>query len=168
TKRTSLTGAGSGRPDQIQLLQDGHSVVQPDLLDDQAVNDLQNRRSGESHRPAGAGRQGADRHVVERFTGLSATADPLAHHIVAFGDQIGGSAERQVRERRAELGGEGPYFVAATAGGVQRILEADVRCGQFADDTGVEVLAPEFGEPPSDNRLVLLDRHLNVPFYVDN
>ena len=45
-----------GRLDQIQLLQDGHSVVQPDLLDDQAVDDLENRRSGEPHRLVGAGR----------------------------------------------------------------------------------------------------------------
>ena len=48
--------AGLGRLDQIQLLQDGHSVVQPDLLDDQAVDDLENRRSGEPHRLVGAGR----------------------------------------------------------------------------------------------------------------
>ncbi len=34
--------AGLGRLDQIQLLQDGHSVVQPDLLDDKAVDDLEN------------------------------------------------------------------------------------------------------------------------------
>ena len=34
--------AGLGRLDQIQLLQDGYSVVQPDLLDDQAVDDLEN------------------------------------------------------------------------------------------------------------------------------
>jgi hypothetical protein len=48
--------AGLVRLDQIQLLQDGHSVIQPDLLDDQAVDDLENRRSGEPHRLVGAGR----------------------------------------------------------------------------------------------------------------
>ena len=50
-------------------------------------------------------------------------------------------------------------FLAAAAGGVQRVSEPDVGSGEFVDDSGVEVLAPELGEPPSDDGLVLLGRH---------
>src|SRR2546430_7521575 len=41
----------------------------------------------------------------------------------------------------------------------QRVFEADVGGGEFVDDSGVEVLAPELGEPASDDGLVLLGRH---------
>src|ERR1700730_7605190 len=42
---------------------------------------------------------------------------------------------------------------------MQRVFEADVGGGEFVDDSGVEVLTPELGEPASDDGLVLLGRH---------
>src|SRR5712672_903384 len=84
---------------------------------------------------------------------------PLADHVVALGDQVSRAPEVQVRESGAELGGELPDFLAAAAGGMQRVFEADVGGSEFVDDSGVEVLAPELGEPASDYGLVLLGRH---------
>src|SRR5690349_2368707 len=97
------------------------------------------------HRLACPGRQGADRPVVERVAGLGAAALPLADHVVALGDQVSRAPEVQVREGSAEPGGELPDFLAAAAGGMQRVFEADVGGGEFVDDSGVEVLAPELG-----------------------
>jgi len=112
--------------------------------------------------PVPAGR--TDRHVIERGTGLGAAADPLTHDIVALGDQVSGAFERQVRERRPELRGERAHLLAVAARCVQRVLETDVGCSELVDDCGVEVRAPELGEPASDDGLVLLDRHSGVPF----
>ena len=56
------------------------------------------------HLPAGRGGQRADEEVAERRAGVRAAALPLADDIIAFGDQVGGGAELQVRKRGAEIG----------------------------------------------------------------
>jgi hypothetical protein len=56
----------------------------------------------------------------------------------------------EVHEARADR------FPAAKRS-VQRVLEPDVGGGELVDDGWVEVLAPEFGEPPSHDGLVVLD-----------
>jgi hypothetical protein len=48
------------------------------------------------------------------------------------------------------------WFVAASAGFVQRIFEQHVRRGDFVDDSELDTLALEFGEPSSDDGLVVL------------
>src|SRR5690348_18073721 len=98
--------ACSGRADESELAQGGDAVVEADFLGDEAVLDLQDGGAGEPHRLAGVSRQRADRHVVERVPGVGAAALPLADHVVALGDQVGGAPEVQVRERGAELPGE--------------------------------------------------------------
>src|SRR5215831_9379911 len=89
---------GSGSGDEAELAEGGHAVVQADLLGDAAVFHLQDGDAGEPHHLAGAGRQRADGHVVERRTGVGAAAFPLADHVVALGDEVGGAPEVQVRE----------------------------------------------------------------------
>ena len=149
--------ACSGLGDQAELAERGDAVVKADLLGDEAVLDLQDSGAGEPHHLAGVSRQRTDGHVVERVPGVGAAALPLADHVVALGDEIGGAPEVQVGERGAELSGELADRVPAAQRRVQRVLEPDVRGGEFVDDGRVEVLAPELAEPPAHNRLVLLD-----------
>ncbi len=87
--------------------------------------------------------------------GPFSTAFPLAHHVVALGDEIGGAPEVEVGERGTERGGELAHLVTTAAGCVQGVLEADVGGGEFVDDGRVELLAPELGEPAPDDGLVL-------------
>src|SRR6185437_13652759 len=155
--------ACSGLLDEAELTQCGDPVVEADLLGDKAVFDLQHGDPSESHHLAGAGRQFAERHVVERRAGVRAAAFPLADHVVALGDQVGGAPEVQVRERGAELSRELADRLSAAQRRVQRVLEPDVRGGELVDDGGVVVLAPELGEPAADDGLVLLDRHRSFP-----
>src|SRR6266487_6822104 len=68
----------SGFGDEAELAERGDAVVEADLLGDEAVLNLQDGGARESHRLAGAGRQRADGHVVERLAGVGATAFPLA------------------------------------------------------------------------------------------
>src|SRR5215831_10287280 len=153
----------SGSGDEAELAEHGDAVVEADLLGNEAALNLQNGGAGESHHLAGAGWQRADGHVVERLAGVGAAAFPLADHIVALGDEIGGAPEVQVRERGAELPGERADRVSATQRRVQRVLEPDVRGRELVDDGRVEVLTPELREPPAHNSLVLLDRHRSFP-----
>jgi len=94
---------------------------------------------------------------------VDAAADPLADDVVAFGDEVRGSAEREVRECRPEVGCELPYRGAAAERPMQRVFKADVGVGELVDDRGVEVGSPEVREPPSDDRLVFLYRY-EAPF----
>ena len=57
-----------------------------------------------SHLAAGRRRQRAGEKIVEGRTGVDAAADPATDDVIALGDEIGGAAEAQVRERRAESG----------------------------------------------------------------
>src|SRR5262249_48165596 len=146
----------SGHGDQPELLEHGNAVVEADFLGDEPVLDLQDGDPGEPHRLARGGRQRPDRHVIERRTRGRAAAFPPADHVVPLGDQAGGAPEVQVREGRAELLGEGPDLIAAAARRVQRVLEADIRRGEFVDHGRIEVLAPKLGEPAPDDGLVLI------------
>src|SRR5262245_15842888 len=146
----------SGRRDQPELLKHGNAVVEADFLGDEPVLDLQYAGSGEPPRLARGGRQGPDRHVVECRTGVRAAAFPLAYHVVPLGDEVSGAPEVQVREGRAELLGEGPDLLAAAARRVQRVLEADIRRGEFVDHGWIEVLASKLGERAPHCALVLL------------
>src|SRR5689334_9538522 len=65
-----------GRLDQAELLQHRDAIVETDLLDDQPVDHLEHRRTGEPHRLAAAGRQRTDRHVIECLTGVRSATDP--------------------------------------------------------------------------------------------
>lgn len=49
---------------EAELMEDGHPVVEVDLLGDEAVLYARDRDAGELHRLAAAGRELADRHVV--------------------------------------------------------------------------------------------------------
>ncbi|MGY3064675.1 hypothetical protein ACVWZD_008997 [Streptomyces sp. TE3672] len=79
----------------------------------------------------------------------------MLHHVL----QVRGAPEGEVRERGAEVGREGAHLLSAAHGLVQRVLEPDVRGGELVDDVGVEGVAPELGEPPADDGLVLFERH---------
>jgi hypothetical protein len=85
--------------------------------------------------------------------------EPTGMSSIALGDQVGGPPEVQVGERGTELRGELAHLVPATARRMQGVLEADVRGREFADDRGVEVLAPEFSEPAGDDGLVVFGGH---------
>src|SRR5450755_3322695 len=126
---------GSALVDEARLPQHGDAVVEAGLLGDEAGLDLEDR---------------------------SAAADPLADDVAALSDEVRGSAEGQLRERRAELRGELADLVAALARRVQRVLEADVRGGDLVDHGRVEVRSPELGEPATDDSLAVLYRHGDV------
>ena len=144
------------RLDETELGQRGDAVVEADLLCDPAVDHLEHRRAGEAHLAAGRGGKAADQEIVEGRTGVGSAAFPLANHIVAFGDQIGGPPEVEVGERRAKVGHERSYVVAAAARRVQRIFQEHVRGGDLIDDREIQVLAPEFGEPAAHHGLVVV------------
>ena len=63
----------SGRLDQPKLGQCGHAIVEADLLDNLAVDHLQNRSAGKVHFPTGGGREAADEEVIEGRTRMGAT-----------------------------------------------------------------------------------------------
>ena len=65
---------------------------------------------------------------------MRAAAFPLADDIVAFGDQVRGAPEVEIRERRTEIGHERLDVVTATARFVQGILQEHVGRGDFVDD----------------------------------
>ena len=80
---------------------------------------------------------------------------PLPDDIVAFGDEVGGPGEAEIRERLAEPQRELAHLVAPTQRRVQRVLEADVGRGKLVDDHWVEAVAPEIREPADDDCLVV-------------
>ena len=87
---------------QTELRQGGDAIVEPDLLDDLAVDQLQHGRSRKLHLAAGVGRQAADQEVIESGTGVRAASFPTADDVIAFGDQIGRAPEIEIGKRRAE------------------------------------------------------------------
>src|SRR5690349_6843990 len=108
-------GVRSGRAEQAELLQRGHTIVQADLLRDLAVLDTQHRHSAESHPPAGARRQRPGEEVTERRPRVGAAAFPASDHKVALRDEVRGSREAEVGERLAERHHEGPHVVSTAA-----------------------------------------------------
>jgi len=60
----------------------------------------------------------------------------------------------QVRKRAAKIRHEGLDVVMAPARLVQRILQQHVRRRYVVDDTEIDVLAPEIGEPPTTTALL--------------
>ena len=82
----------SGCRDDSELLKDLHTVVEPELLDDETVLDLEHRRAGEAERLAGRRRRGADGKVIEDDRpSVRAAALPLADDVVALGDEVRGA-----------------------------------------------------------------------------
>ena len=94
--------------------------------------------------------------VAEGRTGVRTAAFPLADDIVAFCDQIRRAPEVEIGECSAEIGHERLDVVTAAARLVQGILQEHVGRGELIDDGEIAGLAPEFGEPPADNGLVVL------------
>src|ERR1700736_121935 len=82
-------------------------------------------------------------------------AFPLADDIVAFCDQIRRAPEVEIGECSAEIGHEYLDVVPATARLVQGILQEHVGRSELIDDPEIARLAPELGEPPADNGLVV-------------
>lgn len=104
--------------------------------------------AGEAHRVARACWQRPDGHVVKGVAGVGGAALPLSDDVVASGDQLGGCPEGEIGEGGSELRGELVHLIAAAAGGVQRVLKADLRSGQLVDDRWVVVGDPQnFREP---------------------
>src|SRR5262249_12321743 len=111
--------------------------------------------SSEAHFLARALWQGTDGQIAEGSPGVRATTFPLPDHVVPLRDEVGGAPEIQVRESSTKFRGEPHHVLAAAAGRMHRVFEADIWGRQFVDDGRVPRVAPEFGKPPSDNRLVL-------------
>jgi hypothetical protein len=97
---------------------------------------------------------------------VRAAALPLADHVVALGDEVGRAAELEIRKRLAEVAHEVLHVLPATARRMQGVLQQDVGGGELVDDLGIPGIAPELGEPASDDGLVVLflrhDRILRV------
>jgi hypothetical protein len=86
---------------------------------------------------------------------MRAATFPLADDIVAFRDQIRRAPEIEIGECSAEIGHECLDVVPATARLVQGILQEHVGRSELIDDPEIARLAPELGEPPADNGLVV-------------
>src|SRR5215470_11465123 len=108
------------------------------------------------HLPTGRGRQRAYQEVAEGRTGVRTAAFPLADDIVAFRDQIRRAPEVEIGECSAEIGHECLDVVTAAPWLVQGILQEHVGRGELIDDAEIAGLAPELGEPLTDNSLVVL------------
>src|SRR5882724_11190890 len=79
------------RLEQFELSQRGNAVIETDLLDDLAVDDLQHRRTREVHLATRRRRKATDQEIVERRPGVGAAAFPLTDDIIPLGDQISGA-----------------------------------------------------------------------------
>src|ERR1700676_890102 len=145
----------SGGLQQTELRERGHAVVETDLFDDSAILETQHRRAGETHLAAGRRRQRADQEVAEGRTGMRTATFPATDDIVAFGDQVRGAPEVQVREGRTEVCHERFNIVTATAWFMQRILQKHVGRGEFVDDVELAGLTPKVGEPTADNGFII-------------
>jgi hypothetical protein len=80
---------------------------------------------------------------------------PTTNHIVAFGNEVGGTPEVEVRKRLAEPHDEVPYVVAAATRRMQGILKKHILCSEFVDDLGIPRIGPEALEPTAYNGLVI-------------
>src|ERR1700756_320799 len=139
-----------------ELGQCGDAVIETDLLDNLAVHDLEHRSAREVHLAARRSRKAADQEIAERRAGVGATALPLTDDIVALGDQVRGAPEVEIGERGAEIGHERLDVGAAAPGLMQRIFEQHVGGGDLIDDTEIDGLAPELGEPTTNDGLVII------------
>ena len=79
-----------------------------------------------------------------------------ANNAVVLGNQVRGAPEVEIGERCAEIGHERLDVGAAAAGLMQRIFEQHVGSGDLVDDTKIDGLAPEFGEPTTNDGLVII------------
>ena len=79
---------------------------------------------------------------------MRAAAFPTADNIIALGDEIRGTPEVEVRERRTEPHHEIPHVLATPTRRMQRILKKHIHCGEFIDDSGV----PGITQNPSNQR----------------
>src|SRR5262249_533997 len=89
------TAGSSVFGNQAELLQHGKSVIDAELLGDQATVHAQHGGSSEAHLLARALWEGTDGQIAEGFPGVRAAAFPLPDHILALGDEIGGAPEIQ-------------------------------------------------------------------------
>jgi hypothetical protein len=71
---------------QLQLGQDGNSVVQADFLDDLAILEREDGHAREVHLSACVGGQAAGQEIREGWAGMHAAALPLADDKVSFRD----------------------------------------------------------------------------------
>ncbi|KSV81726.1 hypothetical protein N183_14535 [Sinorhizobium sp. Sb3] len=85
--------------------------------------------------------------------------------IVALGDQIGRAPEVEVGKSRPKVCHERRDVFAAAARFVQGILQEHIGRRDLIDNSKIDVLAPEFGEPANDDGLVVFFfTHGNVLF----
>src|ERR1700730_3743357 len=100
-------------------------------------------------------RQRSDEKVAESGTGVCATTFPSAYHVLTLGNKVSRSPEIQVRKCFAEPCHERLDVLAAATRFVERILQQHVGRCEFVDYFEIAVLAPEFGEPATDDSLVV-------------
>src|SRR5260370_29867361 len=106
TRRSMVESPGLARATRSGLLQKlerrqrGGTVIEADLLDDLAVDNLQHGGAGEVHLAASGSGEAADQEVVEGRSGVGPAAFPLTDDIVALGDQVRSAPEVEVGERR--------------------------------------------------------------------
>src|SRR5438445_8201791 len=106
--------------------------------------------------------------VTEGRSGVRAAAFPTADNVIALGDEIRGTPEVEVRERRTEPHHEVPHVLATATRRMQGILKKHIRCSEFIDDSGVPGVAPKPVEPAAHNGFVFLfRRHLRPSWAVD-
>src|SRR3984885_15943896 len=107
------------------------AVIEAALLENFPAPDTQNRGTGEMHLASRRSRQRTHQKVVEGRSSMCAAALPLADDIVAFGNQIGGTPEVEVRECTTEIGHESLDIVTAATRCVQGIFQQHVRRGDL-------------------------------------
>src|ERR1700745_2555056 len=96
SSRCSLTSTGG--LDQSELRQCSDPVIESELLHDLAIEHLQHRGAGEVHLAALRGRKTADQKIVEGAPRVRTSTFPLAHDVVAFGDELGCAPGIEVRK----------------------------------------------------------------------
>src|SRR5206468_1722794 len=129
---------------QTELREGRHPVVETDLRNDLPAFEPEHGGPGEAHPAAGGRRKRSDQEVAEGGTRVRSASLPAADDMVAFGDQVRGTPEVEIRKRGAEAGHEGLDVFATATRPMQRILQEHVGCRQVVYDVQVARLAPEF------------------------
>src|SRR6185503_17654558 len=102
--------------------------------------------------------------VAECRAVVRAAAFPASDDIIAFGDQVRGAPEVEIRKRLAKVLHERLDVGAVATRRVQRVLQQYVGSSEFVDDGRVVLFVPEMREPAADDRLVvILSRHDRSP-----
>src|ERR1700737_3597632 len=141
----------SGGFQEAELRERGNAVVKADLLQDFAVLDLENGCTSKVHFAARRCWQRSDEEIPECRPGMGAAPFPLPDDIVAFSNQIGCPPEIEIRERLPKILHEAFVSSWPPRGSCSEYFSSM----SGAASLKIAGLAPEFGEPPTDYRLVI-------------